>query len=138
MNPADLAALHRLCFTYPRPWDASEFAALMDLRGSFVLGDARGFALGRAVADEVELLSLAVHPEFRRQGIGRARLAAFEAEGQRRGAGCAHLEVAADNAAARALYAAAGYRETGCRPGYYATPCGSRVDALILSKRLGV
>ncbi|SIO40349.1 ribosomal-protein-alanine N-acetyltransferase [Rhodovulum sp. ES.010] len=136
MTPEALAALHALCFTYPRPWTSAEFAALLATPDTWLTGDATAFALGRAVAGEAELLALAVHPAARRRGLGRARLAGFEAGAQTRAAGEAFLEVAADNAAARALYQAAGYREAGRRPGYYAAPDGRRVDALVLRKAL--
>lgn len=135
-HPADLAALHALCFTRPRPWSADEFAALLAGPGAFLAGDATAFALGRAVAGEAELLTLAVHPDARRRGRGRACLAAFEAAARARGATRAFLEVAADNAPARALYAAAGYAEAGRRRGYYAGPGGAAVDALILARTL--
>ena len=135
-TPADLAALHRRCFTHPRPWTAREFAALLAGHGAFLCGGAEGFALGRALAGEAELLTLAVPPEARRQGRGRALLAAFEAEALDREAAIAFLEVADDNAAARALYRGAGYVEAGRRPGYYATSRGGRVDALLLRKAI--
>ncbi|TCP39928.1 GNAT family N-acetyltransferase [Rhodovulum marinum] len=135
-SPADLATLHAVCFTHPCPWSAAEFAALLAGSGVFLAGDATAFALGRAVADEAELLTLAVAPAARRHGLGRARLAAFEAAARSRGAARAFLEVAADNTPARALYAAAGYAPAGLRPGYCTAPDGGAVDALILAKAL--
>lgn len=136
MTPDELSALHALCFTHPRPWSAGEFAVLLDSPGTFVCGDATAFVLGRAIAGEAELLTLAVHPDARRQGLGRARLIDFETRAQAGGACEAFLEVASDNAGARALYAAAGYAQAGLRPGYYSTPEGARIDALILRKAL--
>ncbi|MBW6505802.1 MAG: GNAT family N-acetyltransferase [Rhodobacteraceae bacterium] len=134
MTPAALAALHAACFTTPRPWSAAEFASLLVLPGVFLLGDSRGFVLGRAAAGEAELLTLAVAPALRRQGLGRALLAAFEAAAQAEGAGVAYLEVAAANAPARALYAAAGWREAGRRRGYYQLPGSGTDDALVLAR----
>ncbi len=136
MSPADVAALHAAGFTTPRPWSAAEIAGLLELPGVFLVGDARGFALGRAVLDEAELLTLVVAPAARRQGLGRALLAGFEAEARARGAGRAFLEVAADNGAALALYRQEGWSEDGRRRGYYRTPEGTQVDALLLSRRL--
>ncbi len=91
-----------------------------------------GFALGRVVLDEVELLLIVIAPEHRRRGAGRALLARFEAAAAARGAEVAHLEVAASNAAARALYAAAGFTPSGLRAGYYR----DGDDAHLLTKRL--
>lgn len=45
-----------------------------------------------------------------------------------------HLEVAEDNAAAVALYAAAGFRQVGIRPGYYRRPRGPAVTALLFTR----
>ena len=102
-----------------RAWSAAEFAALLASPHVFVTGDARGFALGRVIADEAELLTLATDPGHRRQGRAHACLAAFAEEAQARGAATAFLEVAEDNAAALALYAQAGFGETARRAGYY-------------------
>jgi len=76
-----------------------------------------GLAIWWTVADEVQLLELAVRPAARRRGAGAA-LAALVAALPPPG-GCALLEVAADNAAARATYRAAGWREVGLRRAYY-------------------
>ncbi|MFN6977669.1 MAG: GNAT family N-acetyltransferase [Gemmobacter sp.] len=131
-TPAALAALHARCFVRPRPWTAEGFAAALAAPGGFLCEGPAGFALGRALAGEAELLTLAVDPGLRRQGHAASLLAAFEAEAARRGAGRAFLEVAADNAPARALYAAAGWLQAGLRRGYY----GAGIDALILDKPL--
>lgn len=128
MTPQTLAVLHRRCFDRPRPWTADEFAALLDSPHSFLLHQTAGFLLGRVIADEAELLTLAVDPDARRQGIGRALTSEFAAEAARRGARLAFLEVAADNRAAIALYQAQGWQEAGRRPGYYA----AGTDALTL------
>jgi ribosomal-protein-alanine N-acetyltransferase len=132
-TPEDLAALHARCFSAPPPWGAEAFRELLRSDGVYLCALGPGFALGRVVLDEAELLTLAVAPEARRVGHGRSLLAAFEAGAIRRGATAAFLEVAAGNAAACALYAGAGYRQVGRRRGYY----GAGGDALVLSRRLG-
>jgi ribosomal-protein-alanine N-acetyltransferase len=100
--------------------------------GTFLAQAPGGFVVGRAAAGEAELLTLAVAPEARRAGLGARLTARFAAEARALGAAEAFLEVAADNAAARALYAKAGYTEAGLRRAYYRTPAGETVDALIL------
>lgn len=135
MTPEEMAALHALAFPVGRGWSSGEIAAMIAAPGGFAVTAPEGFALGRAVAGEAELLTIAVTPDRRRAGAGRVLLARFEAEAAARGAGTAFLEVAEDNFAARALYRAAGWRETGRRKDYYARP-GGAVDALTLAKAL--
>lgn len=132
MTPEALAALHAESFRHPRPWSAVEFAALVAMPGVFLLTEGGGFLLGRALAGEVELLTLAVPVTARRQGIATRLLAHFASEARARGARTAFLEVASDNPAARALYAADGWAEAGLRRNYY----GPAVDALVLTRRL--
>lgn len=136
MTPDDLARIHATAFTTPRPWSAQEFADLLASPHVFLVSDRQAFALGRVIADEAELLTIATDPSHRRLGLGQACLAAFEAEAHARGATSAFLEVAADNAPALALYTAGGWRITGTRPRYYHAPDGTRIDAQILSKPL--
>ncbi len=137
----------------PGPWSACEFSDLLASPGVFLAkppwdlrtlrgkdpDDAstkfHGFALGRVAADEAELLTIAVDPAHRRQGIGSACCAAFEAEAQSRGAVRAFLEVAATNEAALRLYLDSGWSRHGCREAYYRMPTG-RVDAVLMSKSL--
>ncbi|PKQ12235.1 MAG: ribosomal-protein-alanine acetyltransferase [Alphaproteobacteria bacterium HGW-Alphaproteobacteria-1] len=120
MTPETLATVHARAFAgQGRAWSAAEFAALMASPLVFVTGDTRGFALGRVIADEAELLTLATDPGHRRQGHARACLSAFAAEASARGADTAFLEVAEDNAAALALYDGAGFTQTARRAGYY-------------------
>lgn len=132
-DDAALAALHAACFTLPPPWSAADFAGLRATAGCFLIEEPAGFLLGRVIADEAELLTLAVDPAARRQGCGAALVATFLAEAAARGAVQAFLEVAAGNAAARALYARAGFAEVGRRRGYYRAPGQPAEDAIVMS-----
>ena len=136
MTPEALAALHARAIRVPRPWAAAEFAGLMTSRGVFLIADAegRGFALGRVAGPEAELLTLVVAPEDRRRGIARDLLARFAATARAGGATAGFLEVAAGNAPARALYAAAGWRESGLRRSYYAIAGGATEDAIMMQR----
>ncbi len=136
MTTEALARLHAAAFTHPRPWSAQEFAQLLNSPHVFVVGDARAFAMGRVIADEVELLTIATDPAHRRQGLGTATLAAFHDTARARGAASAFLEVAADNHAARALYHQAGYAQTGLRKAYYRRPDGQASDAVVMARPL--
>jgi ribosomal-protein-alanine N-acetyltransferase len=137
VTPGVLAALHARCFTSPRPWNEAEFADILADPLAFLLveGDA-GFLLGRAVAGEAELLTIAVAPEARQRGLGRKLVSRFLYQARLRGAETAFLEVAEDNTAAKTLYARAGFTEAGRRRGYYRAPTGQAVDALVLRRVL--
>lgn len=132
-TPDQMADLHRLCFDAPRPWTVDEFVALLENPYSFAVQHPSGFLLGRALAGEAEILTLAVHPNARRQGIARGLVLAFFDAARMRSADIAHLDVAADNAAAIALYHACGFAKTGLRRGYYAAVGGAAVDAVLMA-----
>ncbi len=88
-----------------------------------------GFSLMRVVADEAELLLIAVAPAAQRRGIGQALFDDFIAEARASGARRLHLEVRAGNAAI-AMYEAAGFRAEGRRTNYYHGPGGEQFDAI--------
>lgn len=133
---ARLAAIHAASFTLPRPWSAAEVAAVLATPGAFLLEEPEGFLIGRALAGEAELLTLAVAPGARRCGTGARLVAGFLSQAASAGAARAFLEVAADNAPALALYAGAGFRPAGRRPGYYRQPGAAPTDALVLARDL--
>ena len=131
-----LAAIHAEAFA--ASWDADALRPLLAAPGAlaFRAGD-DGFVLLQRVMDEAEVLTLAVRPAARRAGVGRALLEAAATAAAAAGVAVLHLEVADDNAPARALYAAAGFAPAGRRRGYYARGAGAAaVDALVLSRRL--
>ncbi len=136
MTSDDLARLHARCFTSPRPWTAAEFAALLDDPHNCLVCRDDAFAMGRVIADEAEVLTIAVAPDQRRTGIGRALIGVLETKLKSRGAVTCFLEVAADNGPALALYRSLGYREAGRRKGYYRKPDAPAVDALSFSRDL--
>ncbi|WP_424135265.1 GNAT family N-acetyltransferase [Roseomonas chloroacetimidivorans] len=127
----DLVALHARAFPPPERWGSTAIKAMLALEGAFgfrAAPGAQGFILARAVAEEAEILTLAVDPDCRRLRLGRRLLSAALAEAKRCGAACLFLEVSEANVAARALYAAAGAEEVGRRRRYYA----DGTDALVL------
>lgn len=136
MTPEHLARLHQSAFVTSRGWSAEEFRDLLASPLCFLVTRTAGFAIGRVIADEAELLTIATHPDHQGRGIGRACLDAFEIEARQRGAASAFLEVGADNPSAIHLYRAAGWQETGTRKGYYTRSDGKVVDALLMGKSL--
>lgn len=92
--------------------------------------------MGRAIAGEAELLTLAVLPGLRRQGAGHRLVQTFLTEAKARHADRAFLEVASRNAAAISLYDRAGFAVVGRRKRYYVGEDGVDDDALILSRAI--
>lgn len=148
-----IRALQNRCF--PDPWSRADIGAQLALSGAVAVvaeiesGEAQntaqnlvenvgkpaeilGYAFGQCVVDEVELRSIAIMPEWRRQGLGQDVLAAFLEIGRDIGGRYVFLEVAADNSAAIAFYFSFGFSCIGKRTGYYCMGRVKPVDALIL------
>ncbi|MEL7090097.1 MAG: GNAT family N-acetyltransferase [Pseudomonadota bacterium] len=134
MSPEDLARVHAAAMLHERAWSAAEFRDLLAAGHTHVTPGANGFALWRAVAGEAELLTIAVLPEAQGRGTGFALMQAWQTAAAAQ-ARAAFLEVAADNMAARALYAKCAYVQVAVRPGYYRRSV-AHVDALILRRGL--
>jgi ribosomal-protein-alanine N-acetyltransferase len=129
-----LSAIHARAFPDDECWDAHIIAGQLSQPGVFGLIDMRGgMILARLAADEAEVLTVAVVPERRQQGLGANLVNAAAEEARRRGAARLFLEVSTRNPAARGLYQRLGFIQVGRRRAYYAD--GS--DALVLSKILG-
>lgn len=98
-----------------------------------VAGELIGWGGVRVLADEAEILTVGVIAAARGRGIGRRLLDALVSAATDKGARQAYLEVRVDNAAARAMYVAAGFAEVGLRRGYYEN---GRVDAVVMQREL--
>lgn len=131
-SPAALAAIHGAAFAFPRPWSAGEIAGLLADPLCFLIHRPEGFALGRAVAGEAELLTIAVRPDAQGRGIGTVLIAELIIEARNRAAERIFLEVAATNESAIRLYERSGFARTGRRRGYFSDGT-ARIDALVMS-----
>lgn len=136
MSPDDMAALQARAYQHMPPWSALALAEMIASAHALCISDPQGFALGRVVLDEAELLALAVNPDHQRHGIARTLMNRFETTARTRGAATCFLEVAETNAPARAFYAALGYKGIGKRGGYYPQADEPAIDALVMSKAL--
>lgn len=122
-------------------WTRSQCAGILPMPGvklvlaRFADGRAAGFSLQRSIADEAELLLLAVAPDFRRRGIGKTLLDRFLGNARDNGASRVHLEVREGNPAV-IMYRAAGFALVGRRRKYYRGRFGGEFDALTLSRQL--
>ena len=132
---SDVAELEKICFS--EPWSESALELL--------LGDAAiGYVCeqdGRAVAyvgmlfacDEGQITNVAVHPNARRQGIGRRLMEAIAHDAQERGLVQIALEVRVSNDAAVQLYEKDGFVIAGRRLRFYRDPTE---DAFVMVKAL--
>ena len=122
-------------------WTRSQLAGILPMAGvSLVLARSpdngcAGFSLSRRVADESELLLIAVLPERRREGVGRMLLDHFLGEARDLGIKRVHLEVRDGNAAA-AMYWATGFEPVGRRRNYYQGSDHGRHDAITFARNL--
>lgn len=102
-------------------------------RRYLVLADADGALHGYAgvlvLGSDGDIQTIAVAPELRGAGYGRALMDELLDEAGRRGAAQVFLEVRADNPVARGLYRSLGFAEIGVRANYY-QPSG--VDAIVM------
>ena len=95
-----------------------------------------GFVLLRIAADECEILSLAVAPKFRGEGVGRLILDGALKKAAALGSRSLFLEVAEDNHVAMGLYRSRELISVGRRPGYYMNKDGTRTAAITMSRIL--
>jgi [ribosomal protein S18]-alanine N-acetyltransferase len=119
-------------------WTAAQCAGLMPMAGVWLSlarrdGETVGFALGRIVLKEAELLLLAVRRSEQGHGIGRLLLDRFSLVAASRGADRLHLEVREGNPA-MTLYRNSGFVEVGRRRNYYTGCDGQIYDALTLTR----
>lgn len=132
---AEVAALHARVFD--PSWDEEAIRNLLDHPAStaFLAFDGQsksvaGFIMAHIAADEAELLSIGVAPEWQRMGLGRRLIEGLARAAKRAEARRLFLEVAEDNTAALALYRSSGFKEAGRRKGYYKRSDGTSADAL--------
>lgn len=133
---AQIAALEQLCFS--DPW--SENSVRSELSNPLSLwlvaeedGRVIGYVGSQSVPPEADVMNLAVAPDCRKKGIGRALMTALIAQLRSRGVTALFLEVRVGNLPAQRLYQSLGFVEVGRRPKYYVNPIE---DALILRKEL--
>ena len=122
-------------------WTRSQCAGILPLSGVMLMlardesGRVQGFSLLRTVADEAELLLIAVERGAQRRGVGAALLDHFIDHGRRNGVRRLHLEVRDGNPAVT-MYRSFGFKAEGRRSKYYAGRDGSQHDAVTMAREL--
>jgi len=128
----EILAIERASF--PTPWSEYSFRwELNDEKSHFLVAILNGHVVGYCgfwlIAGEAHIANIAVHPNLRRRGIGRALLMNALRWACQRGAKFATLEVRRSNTAAQRLYESFGFEVVGVRRKYYE----GREDALIMT-----
>ena len=131
---SQVAQLEKLCFR--DPWSensvASELNNPLSLWLVAVEGEkVAGYVGSQSVMGESDMMNVAVHPDFRRQGIGERLILDLIDQLNQRGNHSLTLEVRASNVSAIGLYRKLGFEQVGLRKNYYRNP---KEDALILRK----
>ncbi|MCR4426811.1 MAG: ribosomal protein S18-alanine N-acetyltransferase [Firmicutes bacterium] len=137
MTMADLdrvSEIERLSFSSPWPRSAFADELTRNEQAQYVVakaadGGVMGYAGMWLICDEAHVTNVAVHPGYRRSGVGRAMMAALMRLARARGARRMTLEVRVSNHGAQALYMSLGFEPAGIRPRYYED---NKEDALIM------
>lgn len=120
---AALAEIEKACFH--APWSESMLREELG-KGLFLVAERDGQAVGyvgcQTVLDEGYITNVAVSPDCRRQGIGRALIAALVSRARAQDLAFVTLEARASNAPAIALYEGAGFGRVGVRKNFYTAP----------------
>lgn len=134
-NIPQLAALHSRCFTQPYDpsWSAKKIADCFNhsnyqIKGLFNQDRIMGFYIGMIGIETCDLLTLAVDPDFQRQGVGTKLLINFLETTQKP----CFLEVSDQNQSAIQLYLKMGFAQISRRKNYYQVSGCKACDALIM------
>jgi ribosomal-protein-alanine N-acetyltransferase len=131
--------IERLCFSHP--WRESSFKGEINnhqISHPYVIvhrpvEKVIGYVIFWLLAEEAQISNIAVHPDFRRRGVGETVLKQTLEIILRFGAKYVVLEVRPSNFFARLLYRKFGFETLGIREDYYKDPVE---DALVLIKHL--
>ncbi|HEU4618886.1 MAG TPA: ribosomal protein S18-alanine N-acetyltransferase [Gammaproteobacteria bacterium] len=140
-DAADIAEMSRRHIEHGLPWSWTEARVLRCILHAesavLVARDRRrlaGFAIMEFLDEHAHLNLLAVHPGYRRRGVGVRLIEWLESSARTAGTFLVRLELRASNDGARKFYQKLGYREVGRRGGYYS----GREDAICMAHDLRI
>lgn len=133
----ELVALDHLCFPKEQAYGAHVFMDILNWPGALHIvaehkGQIIGFVAGIPDKIFIHMITLDVHPDFRRKGLGNRLMDMIESMSKDLNAKLVVLEVGVDNEAAINLYLARGYTTNGTLKNYYS----NGKHAYVMSKLL--
>lgn len=118
-----VVAIDKMSFSLPWPTSSFHFELTDNPASRCWVAELDGRIAAMLVAwfivDEIHIATLATHPDFRKQGIGKKILSFTLQSAKDEGAVSSFLEVRESNDAALMMYREFGYVESGRREGYY-------------------
>ena len=142
MTLADVPRVHEIdVLSFSMPWSERSYRfEVTENRNSLILvaevnrpgapAELAGMIVVWVILDEAHVATIATHPDYRGQGIGRRLLARALLAAYERGARLAYLEVRRSNRIAQNLYDQFGFQVVGERPRYYQD---NNEDALLMT-----
>ena len=130
-----VAELERACFSEPWSQTSLEMLVCDGAIGVVAICDTNVAAYGgmTVVLDEGNITNIAVDPDYRHMGMGRAVVRGLLDRAREMGVTSVFLEVRESNLIARSLYLGEGFEVIGIRKGFYRAPLE---DAVMMVKRL--
>ncbi len=132
----EIAEIERLCFSLP--WSENALKDELENENAHFLtaltfGRVSGYIGIIEICGEADITNVAVHPDFRRFGIGRKLLDTAETQAKSRNCESITLEVRESNNAAIRLYSANRYETVGVRKNFYEKPTE---NAVLMTKKI--
>ena len=131
---AQVAELEKSCFSAPWSENSIRYELTIPLSLWLVAMEAdalAGYVGSQSVIDEADMMNIAVHPDYRNQGVAKNLIQTLMDTLSGQGSHSLMLEVRQSNEPAKNLYASLGFETVGIRKNYYRNP---KENALILRK----
>lgn len=131
----EVLEIEKLCF--PTPWTRRAFVSELNenVYAHYIVARSNGRLAGYAgmwvILEEAHITNIAVHPAYRRQGLGWLLLHELMERARVRHATAMTLEVRTSNLVAQTMYTRAGFQVRGLRKGYYTD---TKEDAIVMWK----
>jgi ribosomal-protein-alanine N-acetyltransferase len=133
-----LTRIHNECF--PHYWNPDAFTDFFAVGGTCALlaeaGEPAGMVVYRVMHEQADIITIAVAPPFRRQGVARLLMGKVLADAAAAGGKAMFLDVEEGNEAALRLYKGYGFSQINRRKQYYRQKDGSFTDALVMMCKL--